>query len=245
MKLVFSRKGFDTKFGGGPSPILEGRPVSLPIPAANGETTTYAERGFADLVTLASRGRITGSHACHDDPMFDQGLCWLGQINAAQGHLRNQRVGAGDMFLFFGLFADPASGERHHRIFGWMRVLAAGAPDAIRENPHWQEPPRPHPHLSGAWHRSNAIWFGAGHVARRASDMLRLTASGERRWSRWTAPSWLMDNRPTYLGGDWRRIDEHTLDTRGIWQEGVCNIGEAGEPHRWLETILAEMTVGG
>ena len=50
-----------------------------------------------------------------------------------------------------------------------------------------------------------------------------------------------MVNRPTYLQGDWRRADETTLDTRGIWQEGVCHIGKADEPRHWLERIIAEI----
>jgi hypothetical protein len=32
MKIIFSRKGFDTTFGGVPSPIIHGVPYSLPIP---------------------------------------------------------------------------------------------------------------------------------------------------------------------------------------------------------------------
>lgn len=32
MKLIFSRKGFDSSAGGVPSPIVEGRPISFPIP---------------------------------------------------------------------------------------------------------------------------------------------------------------------------------------------------------------------
>lgn len=241
MKIVFSRKGFDTRSGGGASPIIDGRPVSLPIPASNGETTTYGERGLAEAVHLASRGSLTGDSACHDDPMFADGYSWLGQVGAAQGHLVNQGVGPGDLFLFFGLFAEPGSRERHHRIFGFMQVLAAGPPDRVRQHDRWKEPPRPHPHLTGTWHRNNALWFGTGGTARNAGDSLRLTRQGERRWARWTVPGWMMENPPSYLKGDWRRIDSSTLDTRGIWQEGVCDIGDADDPRRWLEDIIAEI----
>jgi hypothetical protein len=241
LKIVLSRKGFDTKFGGGASPIMDGRPVSLPIPASNGETTTYEDRGLAQAVVRASRGRIAGDSACHDDPMFADGHCWLGQVGAAQGHLRNQGVGPGDVFLFFGLFADPATGERHHRLFGYMRVLSTGAPEQIRREACWREPPRPHPHLSGQWHRNNALWFGEGKLASSACDALRLTTPKERRWARWSVPGWMMDSPPTYLRGDWRRINANTLDTRGIWQEGVCDIGDAEEPMCWLESVIAEI----
>lgn len=40
MKLILSRKGFDTHNGGGPSPILpDGRMLSLPIPERRTATT--------------------------------------------------------------------------------------------------------------------------------------------------------------------------------------------------------------
>lgn len=241
MKIVFSRKGFDSKFGGGPSPILDGRPVSLPIPGSNGESCTYSDRGLADIVERASRKKLTGSSPCHDDPMFADGHCWLGQVGAAQGHLTNQGVGVGDIFLFFGLFTDPATGDPHHRIFGYMEVFSRGSPTSMASQGNWLEPPRPHPHFSGSWHRNNAIWFGAGGTAQSASDSLRLTANGERRWSHWQVPDWMHKHRPTYLKGDWRWQDGQMLNTRGIWQEGVCNIGNAKEPRRWLESILAEI----
>jgi len=241
LKIVFSRKGFDTKSGGGASPIIEGRPVSLPIPGANGETTSYSDRGLAEAVHLASRGRIGGNSACHDDPIFADGLCWLGQVGAAQGHLVNQGVGPGDVFLFFGLFANPCTSVRHHRIFAYTRVLATGSPGHVRRQACWKEPPRPHPHLSGKWARNNALWFGTGETARSAADALRLTVGAEHRCARWTLPGWMMENPPSYLRGVWRRIDATTLDTRGIWQEGVCDIGEADEPRRWLEDIIAEI----
>ncbi|MCA9319056.1 hypothetical protein KDA06_05480, partial [Candidatus Saccharibacteria bacterium] len=234
-------KGFDTKFGGGPSPIIEGRPVSLPIPGSNGETTTYAERGLAGVVALASRGKHGGETACHDDPMFADGKCWLGQVGAAQGHLRNKGIGSGDVFVFFGLYAEPGTGEKHHRVFGYMQVEATGSPQEIARDKAWLAPPRPHPHFHGEWHRNNAVWFGKGQTARNAGQELRLTLPGETRWSRWRVPDWMHARRPSYLAGDWRWIDRRTLDARGVWQEAVCDIGKAEKPRRWLDGIIAEI----
>ena len=40
MKLILSRKGFDSSAGKCPSPIINARPVSMPIPATKTSTTT-------------------------------------------------------------------------------------------------------------------------------------------------------------------------------------------------------------
>lgn len=240
MKVVFSRKGFDSSYGGAPSPIVGGRPVSLPIPASRGEATTFGELGLGDLVTNATRGRITAHHSCHDDPMFTDGHCWLGQVNQAQSHLRNQGVGIGDVFLFFGLFADPETGERHHRIFGAMTVACFGSPQEIRSHDDWREPPRPHPHFFGDWEPSNTIYHGRGHLALTTHPSLRLTRPGGP-LTRWTVPPWLKEHGLTYHRRAERWIGETELDAAKRGQEFVCDIGDDPRPRRWLEQIMARI----
>ena len=61
MKLVFSRKGFDSATGGFPSPVVDGAPVSLPIPADTRSHTTYADLGLGTLVERVTGGRLTGA----------------------------------------------------------------------------------------------------------------------------------------------------------------------------------------
>lgn len=240
MKIVFSRKGFDSTYGGAPSPIVEGRPVSLPIPASRGESTTYGALGLDGLVAQATRGRMSGRDRCHDDPMFGNGLCWLGQVNQAQGHLGNQGVGKGDVFLFFGLFGDPETGERHHRIFGWMRVSCHGPPDLVRTWPGWREPPRPHPHFHGEWGKSNTIYHGVGRCAATASGQLRLTRPGGP-LNRWIVPPWLGRHGLSYHARPRRWIGDSELDSVRRGQEFVCDIGEDSAPRRWLEQVIAEI----
>ncbi|MED5207329.1 MAG: hypothetical protein VX465_11920, partial [Pseudomonadota bacterium] len=122
MRIIFSRKGFDSASGGGPSPIVAGRPVSLPIPAGEASHTTYGDLGLGDHAAHASRGKLGAEDLCHHDPMFTgDGVCLFGQCGAAQTHLANQGVGEGDVFLFFGLFRE-AGGEPHHRIYGWCEI---------------------------------------------------------------------------------------------------------------------------
>lgn len=240
MRIVFSRKGFDSSYGGAPSPILNGRPVSLPIPGSRGETSTFGELGHGDAVEAATRGKIKAADCCHDDPMFADGHCWLGQFGAAQGHLRKQGVGAGDVFLFFGLFAEPQTGERHHRIFGSMRVACHGAPEQVRKEGKWHEPPRAHPHFSGSWEASNTIYHGQGATARRASPALRLTRPGGP-LNLWDIPPWLHKFGLTYHGKPERWIGRNQLDSVKRGQEFVCDIGSADEPRRWVETIVREI----
>ncbi len=239
MRIVFSRKGFDSTAGGCPSPIVGGKPVSLPIPARERSATRYADLGLAALVEGVSKGRIGGNDLCHDDPLFAGGQCWFGQCGAAQGHLQRQGVGTGDVFLFFGLFADPASGERHHRIFGHMEVACHGAPGEVERQPQWQDPPRPHPHFQGEWDRNNTLYHGPGRTARSASTALRLTKAGGP-LNHWNVPPWLRRLGLTYHAKPERWIGAGELDSAKRGQEFVCDIGNDEEARRWLAAILCE-----
>ncbi|MCF4166907.1 hypothetical protein L2U69_14740 [Zavarzinia compransoris] len=234
MRIIFSRKGFDTAAGGAASPIVGGRPVSLPIPALDRSRTTYAQRGLGDLVEVATRGRIGRDHLCHDDPMFFDGRCLFGQDGAAQGHLRNQGVGIGDVFLFFGLFAEEATGERHHRIFGAMTVEAVHTPVPAGIGPM----ERPHPHGLGAWGSGNCLYEGPGALARRAGPELRLTRPGGP-LRQWIVPPWLRRIGLSYHGREdrWQAPDGLAIASRG--QEFVAHVGDDAEALDWRRGILA------
>jgi len=238
MKIVFSRKGFDSSYGGAPSPIIDGRPVSLPIPESLPSPTTYEALGLGETVERVTRGRISRHANCHDDPMFAGGHCWLGQAGSAQGHLRNNHVGEGDIFLFFGLFADPETGERHHRIFGYLQVECCGAPDEVCRHPAWHEPPRDHPHLSARDRPANTLYFGRGALAQSASPALRMTRP-EGPLTRWRVPSWLARTGLTYHSDPRRWIGPTELETARRGQEFICEIGDATEPRQWLDGIIA------
>ncbi|HSH28138.1 MAG TPA: hypothetical protein VK972_10310, partial [Wenzhouxiangella sp.] len=73
MKIILSRKGFDSAAGGVPSPILpDGRIVSLPIPDQR-SPVRYGEigsdgRDIGALVSNLTGGRIRRSSRAHLDP---------------------------------------------------------------------------------------------------------------------------------------------------------------------------------
>jgi len=133
MKIIFSRKGFDSSAGGIPSPILpDGQLLPLPVPQPDGPVR------FSDLRvegrTLSSMIKQLGGRCwrgrCHLDPDLDAGLMtrpegWLpafGQYGSAQRHLEQEGVGTGDLFLFFGWFRQTE----------WVKgrlQFVSGAPD--------------------------------------------------------------------------------------------------------------------
>ena len=250
MKLVFSRKGFDSATGGFPSPIVDGVPVSLPIPAAGRSHTTYADLGLGALVERVTGSRLTGASLCHCDPMFEAGRCAFGQIGAAQSHLANNGVSAGDVFLFFGLFSNLDGSDRHHRIFGYLRVeerLCLGADPAPSAQPDGFG--IRHPHTIGRWPRNNCLYVGAGAgagvgvTAAGASDELRLSWPGGP-VSRWRVPRWLRRTGLTYHGRADRWEGEETLRTVGRGQEFVADISHQDEARAWVEDVIDAIDPG-
>lgn len=173
MRLILSRKGFDSGAGRKPSPILpDGSMVSLPIPERD-SGTTYGElswRGepLAPLIEQLTKGRVPARYGVHMDPDLRQETLprkrgWrpsLGQVGAAQTVLARAGVGLGDVFLFFGWFREAESGPHGlryvrgapnlHVLFGWLQVgevLALGQdrpPGWADRHPHVVQPQRTH-----------------------------------------------------------------------------------------------------
>ena len=241
MRIIFSRKGFDSAAGGGPSPIVDGRPISLPIPDSKGlARVTYGERGLGDHVATATGGRLGAGDLVHDDPMFLPGdRCVFGQCGGAQTHLARNGVGAGDVFLFFGWFRDAAQGD-HHRIFGYLEVEEIvpldGADDATLERFRALR----HPHAFGFHHpnRSDTLYIGKGRTAQRACDTLRLSREGMTR-THWRVPEWLSEVGLTYHRGAnrWPAPDHLVSVAQG--QEFVADIGQREDAHEWLARVLS------
>jgi hypothetical protein len=140
MRLILSRKGFDSASGGCPSPILpDGRICSLPIPDKEASTLfrdlSWDGTDLGTIVSTLTRGRQRADFRCHLDPDLRPDLRatpsgWrpaLGQLGASQGHLRNQSVGVGDMFIFWGIFRPVDAtwkwaGDPVHLIWGWLQI---------------------------------------------------------------------------------------------------------------------------
>jgi hypothetical protein len=244
LKIVFSRKGFDSSSGRTPSPIIDGAPISLPIPTGKyPSVSTYGDLNLGDIVSKANKNYAASSF-CHEDPMFWDDRCAFGQTSAAQSLLKNNKVGDGDVFLFFGLFAKLGSNDRHHRIFSYLKVekvLEIGAQPTGREV---EGTPRQHPHTIAKWNTdgkkwdcNNTIYLGRGRKAKIAHAALRLTKPGGPT-SVWCVPPWLRESKLTYHRDDsW--LDDRTLRSASPGQEFVTDVGDLPVPKKWLNKIIA------
>ena len=239
MKIVFSRKGFDSAAGGAPSPILNGRPTSIPIPARDRSETTYGDLDLGSIVERITRSRLKASSLCHYDPMFESGRCAFGQTSAAQTHLVNHGVGVGDVFLFFGLFSDEDGRERHHRIFGYLEVeevLVLGTSPTHADQPLGFS--ARHPHTIGNWNENNTIYVGSGYTASIDSTELRLSVPGGP-VSHWRIPSWLYDTGLSYHGNPIRWNSDGTLQSVARGQEFVADVSSNKKAQVWLDHTLS------
>ena len=155
-KLSLSRKGFDSSYGGCPSPIFpDGTLYSLPIPGDNDATVHYGDLqhgniNIGQVVEDLTRGRLDAQDGVHLDPDVRQDAIrrhngWrgiFGQTGAPEGHLEKQGVGTGDVFLFFGLFRrvqETREGWRfirgepqQHILWGWLQIEQVCKVDEIR-----------------------------------------------------------------------------------------------------------------
>lgn len=188
MKVILSRKGFDSGAGGYPSAffVKEGRLLSLPIPEENKIYTTDTERLYSDLLfnqdttyldvmeQLGMKG-FTGKNA-HLDPDINQNVLrnrkpgWkglFGQCDTAQQHLSKKQVKPGDLFLFFGWFREVTRiggkyklipGTDKHIIWGYMQI---GEIDSINETTEYESWKLDHPH-----YRNRNRVANTGYVAR-------------------------------------------------------------------------------
>ncbi len=173
MKIILSRKGFDSENGGYPSPILpDGKMISLPIPLKDSIKYSDLKNGESTYYDLMLSLKLNGGHLrdldsetrCHLDPDIYKGTYgrepgWkpcFGQIDQAQIHLENQKVDKNDLFLFFGWFRKtrdhngkpkfyPKENDMH-AIFGYFQIGEIEKVDQKFPVSDWMAY---HPHASG------------------------------------------------------------------------------------------------
>ncbi len=167
MKIIFSRKGYDSANGGVPSPIFpDGTFCSLPIPADEEPrlgALRFGEFDLGQIIEQLTKRAGIGKSGVHLDPDLNKDAVprkegWLpcfGQVDAAQSHLNKQHVEVDDLFLFFGWFREVTrlngilsylnGANDIHCLFGWLQIGKIYHPGAAEnEPPSWAAD---HPHV--------------------------------------------------------------------------------------------------
>lgn len=281
MKLILSRKGFDSTAGRVPSPIFpDGRMVSLPIPDKRSGVTYgeihYEGGSIGPLVEELTGGRIPSKYRAHIDPDIVRGSLprqrgWrpiFGQTGQAQGHLRNSKVGVGDLFLFFGLFRCverrkgiyrwATNSQPRHVLWGWFQVAEILPLGAVTPTGYpWADY---HPHFHRDNDSNNVVYLARHHlqtdpapdatlpgagVFQRFSPALQLTAPNAEKTSTWELPGWFHPGgcrTPLTYHADlsrWARVGSRTeLRAVARGQEFVLDCDEYPEALDWASGLI-------
>ena len=174
MKVILSRKGMDSEYGGIPSPIIRSNHgywkfYSLPIPTETSDIR-YNDLYLYDDMKVSSFINDLGLKSrkydfCHLDPDIRESnlkkrpINWkrnFGQVKSAQTHLENNKIGIGDVFLFFGWFkrAEYINGKfkyvkdkeypnGFHAIYSYLQIGEIYKPNK-QKTPEWLDY---HPHV--------------------------------------------------------------------------------------------------
>ncbi|NOY40890.1 MAG: hypothetical protein GXP26_03500 [Planctomycetes bacterium] len=204
MKIILSRKGFDSSSGGVSSPILpNGELISLPIPYEFSPTAfsevAWKHRGdIGEIVASLTKGKIRSNKLCHLDPdlrreSIERQENWrpaFGQMGSEQSHLQNNGVTTGDLFLFFGLFrkADKLNTEWQfvrnepplHLIYGWLEIgeiVTVTSRETVLDRYPWLAD---HPHVNDLtqWKGDNVIYLPAKYLSINVANHERLPGAG-------------------------------------------------------------------
>lgn len=237
----------------------------MPTPTRFGDL----EGPYGELVTDLTNGKVTARYPCHLDPdiaeaALPRGSGWrgaLGQVAAAQGHLRKQGVQAGDLFIFWGLFRPVKYsdrwrfiGEREHRIWGWLQIgeiieLGADGSHVLAERPWLKD----HPHTRAGWGAQNVLYIATKKLTL-GSQVLPLDGSGILKkgyrlskpgagLSTWRVPDWLHLLRGgsgmTYHPPD-RWNEDGTVHAAARGQEFVAVVQNDGKAIEWITALVSE-----
>ncbi|NWL79594.1 hypothetical protein DM872_22350 [Pseudomonas taiwanensis] len=279
LRIILSRKGFDSSAGGFPSPILpDGSLCSLPIPDERSPVRygdiAYEGINLGELVSQLGGKPAWSCRGAHLDPdlRFDalpRAYGWrpvFGQSGSAQGHLRNEGVVVGDLFLFFGSFRPVENVQGMWRfipgqmtrqiIWGWLCVgevlkideLPSDALPWARYHPHFAYAPDPHNTLYLAAEQlclDGIANSGAG-IFPGVDNRLVLTAPEAKVQTHWQLPAFFAPSAESPGLSYHRRLDRWErageicrLRSAYRGQEFVFDVGEMTEPRDWLRSVLA------
>ncbi len=253
MKIVFSRKGFDSSSGGKPSFIFpDGSLFSVPIPTKNDKLTfgdlqfSYAGDSAHKILNQVTNGLHDENGICHHDPMeiqHDNGKnLVLGQFGRPDAQLRNGGIDKGDLFLFFGWFRhidkingkwQYVTGSREiHIIWSYMEVGSIhrlnDMSDVKRKELFKQKSfLNEHPHVQRPnFEDNNSLYVSQQHKMFSYDEKRCLTDIKEYKYkSKWRLPkSFNHPSSYTYIKDFVLEGDDVTMRSPGRGQEFILNL---------------------
>ncbi len=295
MKIIISRKGFDSSYGGVASPVFtaDRKYLSLPIPLNKpdesrklGYSISYNDLSLhghnyghlvQDLSRHKSKNKLSGETLVRLGldllkevyPLRDK--AWrplFGQLGSAQGHLRKQGIGQGDIFLFFGLYnwVRQANGiysyekneQPFHMLWGWFQVETVL--DLDKPGSKIQAWMKYHPYFYMPGVKGKALYLGAKDltIAQKViikgggvgifdeyREDLQLTRPGSERCTDWLVPAFLYNKDkvklPTYHQdrSRWKKEGEqYNLTAVSIGQEFVFDSADHPGATEWLVSLI-------
>lgn len=266
MKIILSRKGFDSASGGYPNFIIGEKLITLPIPDEHTDMK-YSNVNICgyNLGETFEKSNINPKlnhkeiNTCHLDPDIEKGL--FGQCSTAARHLVNNDVKVGDLLLFFGWFREfdiskfefnPQDINGKHCIYAYFRI---GKILDLKNDADLDEAKRiaqAHPHVcckSSEYKKINLLYVadtnlfegsdikGCGRL--KFSESTTLTKPGATR-SIWQLPQFFMNVNMTYHSNKnrWKKLDSVycQLESVGRGQEFV--ISDNKDVEKWAMDLI-------
>ncbi len=270
MKIILSRKGFDSTSGGCPSFIIGDKLISLPIPDehTNLEYNNVQICGY-NLGEILKKSKIkpklNGKEitTCHLDPDIESGL--FGQCSTAAQHLLNNDVKVGDLLLFFGWFRkfdikthkfSTQGNNGKHCIYAYFKIGKILDLNNMSDRAEALRLTKTHPHItyqSNEYKKINLLFVadtklikdssikGCGRL--KFSESTTLTKPNENK-SIWQLPKFFLDVNMTYHTNKnrWVKLDENFCQLKSVCRGQEFVISESKDVEQWaIELITNNM----
>lgn len=260
MKIILSRKGWDSGYGGRASPVFPDKSIqSLPIGCTRGSPLyrnihphailTQGHPDLADFLTsYPPNPQYPVLPFAHLDPDLERGAYmrkadWtpcFGQQSGAAAHLDNEGVGPGDLFLFYGWFDDvtrhltgwKCSGNDRYLVWGWLQVDRISPNPTTGNTPPWLHY---HPHVvQGGTYPNNRIYVAAQWLSVPGIPPSKIPGGGVFGVE---AKSRLISSTPGKRGHLPSRLPDRISLRTKFRQEHLIEANDE-DAHRWIASIF-------
>lgn len=267
MKVILSRKGFDSASGGYSSFIIDDKLVSLPIPDEH-TNLKYADVEICgyNLGKIFEKSQIKPKlnnktvNTCHLDPDIETGL--FGQCSTAAKHLINNNAKVGDLFLFFGWFQefniksykfDKQDKNGKHCIYAYLKIgkiLDLNNPQDKKEALRLT---RTHPHIAyelTEYKKENLLFVADTRLSENSdikgcgrlkfSRSTTLTKLNENK-SIWQLPKCFLETNMTYHTNKkrWVELNEKFCQLKSVCRGQEFIISENKDVENWALGLIA------